>query len=425
MTHELTTLPSGVRVVTESISTVRSVALGMWVGIGSRDERPGQEGCSHFLEHLLFKGTATRSAQDIAEAMDAVGGEMNAFTSKEVTCFWARIIDTDVVLAADLLGDMLTSATNTPADVESERQVVLEEINIHFDSPDDLAHSDLCAAVLGSHPLALETLGTTESITGMARDTIHDYWLEHYRPDNVVVAAAGNVAHDDVVRLASEFVGDLGRPGGSEISRTPPSRNGGSVSVRPRPTEQVHVVLGGPGVSQNDERRWAFRVLQNALGGGMSSRLFQQIREVRGLAYSTYSYAVEHVDSGYHGAYAGTSPDNLDEVVKVLVDEVDRIVDDIDHAEVERSKGSLKGGLVLSSEDTGARMNLLGGQVVSGREIVTIDEAIEHIDAVDLDAVRTVGEELLGQPRSLAVVGPFEDAEAAERQAGWEAMLAR
>jgi len=410
VTHELTTLSSGgVRVVTESVSTVRSVALGMWVGVGSRDEHDHQLGCSHFLEHLLFKGTATRSAQDIAEAIDAVGGEMNAFTTKEVTCFWARVLDTDVALAADLLGDMLTASTNAPEDVEAERQVVLEEINIHFDSPDDLAHSDLCTAVLGDHALALETLGSRDSITTMDRATIHAYWEEHYRPANVVVAAAGNVSHDTIVQLVERHVGDLGRPGGDRPERSEPSLDGGCASVRHRPTEQAHVVIGGPAVSAVDERRWAFRVLQDALGGGMSSRLFQEIRERRGLAYSTYSYGVEHADIGYHGAYAGTAPKHVDEVIEVLRDELDRVVDDLAAEEVDRSKGSLKGGLVLGSEDTGARMHRLGRQAIGDRQILSIDDAIEAVDAVDLDEVRTVAKDILGQARSLSVVGPFDE----------------
>jgi predicted Zn-dependent peptidase len=406
--HQLTTLPSGVTVVTEPMESVRSVALGMWVAVGSRDETPAQAGCSHFLEHLLFKGTSTRSARDIAESLDAVGGEMNAFTSKEVTCFYARVLDRDLPLAFDVLADMLVDARNAPPDVEAERTVVLSEIDIHLDTPDDLVHTDLGELVLGSHPLALETLGSVESITGMHRDTIHGYYLDHYRPDNLVVAAAGSVDHDEVVRLADTLLGDLGRPGGARPPRRAPEAYGaGELSVRRRPTEQAHVAFGVPGLTQQHEDRWALRVLSTLLGGGMSSRLFQEIRETRGLAYTTYSFTSAYTDGGMVGAYAGTSPGKVDEVLDVLRAELDRVAEDVTAAEVERAKGSLTGGTVLGLEDTGSRMSRVGRQVATGVPIVTVDEALEAIAAVDVDAVRTVALRLLGQPRNLAVVGPF------------------
>jgi predicted Zn-dependent peptidase len=406
--HRRTTLPSGVQVVTDPMASVRSVALGLWIGVGSRDETPEQAGCSHFLEHLLFKGTSTRSARDIAESLDAVGGEMNAFTSKEMTCFYARVLDDDVPLAFDVLADMLVDARNAEPDVESERTVVLSEIDIHLDTPDDLVHSDLSELVLGDHPLALETLGTVDSITGMHRDTIHGYYLEHYRPENLVVAAAGNVDHDRIVALADELLGDLGRPGATPLDRRAPAAYGaGEITVRRRPTEQAHVAFGLPGLTQQDEDRWSLRVLSTLLGGGMSSRLFQEIRETRGLAYTTYTYSSAYTDGGLVGAYAGTSPGKVDEVVDVLRAELDRVVDDVSADEVERAKGALTGGTVLGLEDTGSRMSRIGRQVVTGMPIVTVDDALERIAAVDLDAVRDVARRVLHQPRNLAVVGPF------------------
>ncbi|MBW3661891.1 MAG: insulinase family protein [Actinobacteria bacterium] len=401
-------LDSGIRVATEPMPSVRSVALGFWFAIGSRDEGPDEAGASHFLEHLLFKGTERRTARQIAEELDAIGGDLNAFTSKEYTCFYARVLDRDLPVAADVLGDMVVNATNTADDVEAERQVVLEEINIHFDSPDDLVHSDFAHALLGDHPLALETLGTHESITGMSRDTIHDYFLTHYRPENLVVAAAGNVDHEAVVALAEGMLGDLGRPGGRASTRQRPDRYITSpVTVRTRPTEQAHVVLGGRGLEQDDDRRWALRVLNVALGGGMSSRLFQEIREERGLAYATYSYTQTHTDGGAWGAYLGTAPGRVDEALKVLVDTLDGVIDDLTVAEVERAKGSLKGGMVLGLEDTGSRMNRLGKMISTGAELITVDEAIRRTDEIDLDAVRAVARDLLARPRCLSVVGPF------------------
>ncbi len=408
MDHQLTTLPSGVTVVTETIGHVRSVALGIWIAVGSRDESSTQAGASHFLEHLLFKGTSRRSARDIAEALDAVGGEMNAFTSKELTCFYARVLDRDLPLAFDVLADMVVDARNAPEDVDAERSVVLSEIDIHFDSPEDLAHGDVGELVLGAHPLALETLGTAASIAGMDRDTIHDYYLAHYRPRNIVVAAAGNVEHDAVVALADAQLGDLGRPGGTRLPRTAPARpTAPALNVRHRPTEQAHVVFGVPGVPQDDERRWPLRVLSTLLGGGMSSRLFQEIREVRGLAYTTYTHASSYTDGGLFCAYAGTSPGKVDEVLTVLRDELDRVAGDVTAAEVERAKGSLAGGMVLGLEDAGSRMSRLGRQVTTGARIVTVDEALRRIAEVELEDVRRMADELLGQPRGLAVVGPF------------------
>jgi predicted Zn-dependent peptidase len=410
--HELTVLPSGVTVVTERMPSVRSATVGLWIGVGSRDEQPEQAGCSHFLEHLLFKGTSKRSARDIAEALDAVGGEMNAFTSKELTCFYARVLDRDLPLAFDVLADMVVDATNAPVDVEAERQVVLSELDIHHDTPDDLVHSDLSEVLLGDHPLALETLGTLGSISGMSRETIHGYYLEHYRPENLVVAAAGNVDHARVVALTDELLGDLGRPGGVRPVREAPSRYGeAEVAIRQRPTEQAHVVLGAPALRQDDDDRWALRVLNTLLGGGMSSRLFQEIRETRGLAYSTYSYVSSYTDGGLFGAYAGTAPGKVDEVLDVLRSELDRVADDVTPDEVERAKGAVKGGLVLSLEDSGSRMSRLGKQVATGAPIVTVDEALAHIGGVDVEGVRSVAARVLGGPRDLAIVGPFSSDE--------------
>ena len=413
MEYQQTTLGSGVRVVTESMESVRSAAIGFWVGIGSRDESEEQAGCSHFLEHLLFKGTSSRTARDIAESLDAVGGEMNAFTSKELTCFYARVLDRDLPLAVDVLADMLCDASNAPADVEAERQVVLEEINIHLDSPDDLVHSDFAEILLDRHPLSLETLGTTASITDMPRERIHDYYLEHYRPENLTVAAAGNVDHDAVVEMVERTVGDLGRPGATPPVREAPRTWGtGRIHVRHRPTEQAHVVLGGSGIPHQDDRRHALRVLNTLLGGGMSSRLFQEIRETRGLAYTVYSYAAGYSDAGLFGAYAGTTPAKVDEVLKVLVDELDGLPDAITDEEVERAKGTLKGGMVLALEDTGSRMTRLGKLVCTGSELVTVDEALRAIEDVTLDDVRAVARDVVCGPRSLAVVGPYEDHDA-------------
>ena len=412
MTHELTTLPSGVRVVTETLTDVRSVAVGLWVAVGSRDESAGQVGCSHFLEHLLFKGTSRRSARDIAETLDAVGGEMNAFTSKEVTCFHARVLDRDLPLAFEVLADMLVDARNDDPDVEAEREVVLSEIDIHLDTPDDLVHSDLAELVLADHPLAVETLGSAAAVRSLTREDIHAYYLERYRPEDLVVAAAGNLDHGRVVALADELLGDLGRPGSGRPARWAPGSYGEhQVRVRHRPTEQAHLAVGVGGLDQDDEDRWALRVLVTLLGGSMSSRLFQDIREQRGLAYSTYGYSASWTDGGMVAAYAGTSPGKVDEVLGLLVGQLDRVAEDVTAEEVARARGAMTGATVLGLEDTGSRMGRLGSQVATGGRLRTVDETLARVEAVTLDDVRRVAERVLQRPRDLAVVGPFREEE--------------
>ncbi len=410
MDFERTTLPSGVEVATETMPGVRSVALGFWVRVGSRDETGADAGASHFLEHLLFKGTERRSARRIAEELDEVGGDLNAFTSKEYTCFHARVIDRDLALAGDVLADMYGAATIAEADVEAERTVVLEEINIHHDTPEDLVHTDLARVLLGDHPLAREVLGSAASIGAMDRDRVRAYYEHHYRPGNLTVAVAGHVGHDEVVELVGELASGLPRTGGEPPARVAPSAfASGEISIRYRPTEQAHLAVGAPGLARDDDRRFALLVLNTLLGGGMSSRLFQEIREQRGLAYSTYSYHAAYGDAGWFGAYAGTSPGRVDELLKVMLGELDRVAGTLDADEVARAKGSVRGSVVLGLEDTGSRMTRLGKMLCTGAELLTIDDALERIDAVDVDAVREVAEVVLGGPRSLAVVGPFTD----------------
>ena len=406
----MTTLPSGVRVVSEAMPDVRSVAVGYWVDAGSRDERGPVAGATHFLEHLLFKGTRRRSALEIAETLDAVGGDMNAFTSKEYTCFYARCLDRDLPLAVDVLGDMITSATIRSADVESERDVVLEEIRMHLDTPDDLVHSVWSEAFFGEHPLGREVLGDESTITAMTRDQIVRWYRRKYVPANLVVAVAGNVDHDRVVELVGESLADLDRTGDGASKRLVPATPARARSiVRPRPTEQAHVVYGGAGLARGDDRRWAAGVLNQALGGGMASRLFQEVREQRGLVYTVYSYQGMHVDTGTFAVYAGTAPKRVEEVLEVVRDELAKARDDgLTEGELQRAKGNLTGSMVLALEDTGSRMNRLGKSVVTGTPLLSLDETIAAVEAVTLDEVREVGDVLLGGPFTVAVVGQFD-----------------
>ena len=310
-----TILPGGLRVITEAMPTVRSVSFGVWVGVGSRDETPALAGSSHYLEHVLFKGTKRRDALEISAALDAVGGEMNAFTSKEYTCFYARVLDNDLPLAVDVISDMMTSSLVRTADVDSERGVILEEIAMHEDDPGDVVHDAFAEALFGDTPLGRPILGTVESINALQRSAINGYYRRRYRPENMVVAVAGNIEHAKVVRLVAKAFGPMLSDDGQVDRRPAPPRVGGrppasrsGVSVVPRPTEQAHLVLGVPAFSRVDERRFALGVLNGALGGGMSSRLFQEIREKRGLAYSVYSYAAHHAETGMFGVYAGCQP---------------------------------------------------------------------------------------------------------------------
>ncbi len=409
-----TTTDSGVIVTTESMSTVRSVALGAWMTVGSRDELDGEHGCSHFLEHLLFKGTERRTARDIAEPMDAVGGELNAFTTREMTVFHARVIDEDLPLALDLLGDMLSRPSNTADDVDAERHVVLSEIDIHLDTPEDLVGTALVEQVVGEHQLAKDPLGTDSSVAGMARDTIHDFFERWYRPSNIVVAAAGNVDHDALVALVEEHVGDMGRPGGDRPTRSSPAvPDVPTASVLQKDNEQVHITIGGRGIALDDKRRPALSVLDVILGGGMSSRLFQTIREERGLAYSTYSWTSSWTDLGMWGVYAGVAEQHQEEALALLVDEIDRFAATVTEDEIARARGTLRGSVVLGFEDSGSRMSRLGRWVSSGVRIRTTDELLRLIDGVTISDVRAIAEELLLGTRHLAVVGPTDSVDVA------------
>jgi predicted Zn-dependent peptidase len=388
---------------------VRSATLGIWAGVGSRDETPRLAGASHYLEHLLFKGTARRTATQIAEEMDAVGGEHNAFTSKEYTCFYSRTLDRDLPLAVDILADMLAASKLAKHDVDAERTVILEEIGMHADDPDDVAFELFGSTLFGDHPLGRPELGTRGSIEAMSRDQLARYWRRWYAPANLVVAAAGNLDHDELVALVGDAFGKQEAGPAPAQSRSAPSLSGG-VGVRFRETEQAHVVFGGSGISRSDPRRFALGVMNVAFGGGTSSRLFQEVREKRGLVYSIGSFAIHYQETGAFAVHAGASPRHTHEVLKVVRDELSRIVaDGLTEEEVERAKGHVKGSVVLGLEDSASRMTRLGKAEVTGTELLGIDEMLGRYDAVTLDDVREVAQAVLGDGnRALSVVGPFE-----------------
>jgi predicted Zn-dependent peptidase len=409
-----TEFASGLRVVTERMPGVRSAALGFWVLAGSRDEAPRISGSSHFLEHLLFKGTKERTARDIAEAFDAVGGDLNAFTAKEYTCFYARVLDRDVPMAIDHLTDMLQHSVIRSADLDAERQVILEEIHMHDDAPDEVVHDLFTEALWPEHPLGRPVLGTVDTIEAASRDQVRRYYKRHYVPGNLVVVAAGNVDHDAIVdQLTSRMETGDPLPDGQASqwnlrpAGAPPTPSGERL-VKRRKTEQAHIVLGTNALARTDPDRFAFLIVNTALGGGMSSRLFQEVREKRGLAYSVFSYQYQYTEAGQFAAYAGTTPTRAEEVVGLLRREIDAVGSGgLDEEEFSRAKGHVKGSLVLSLEDPGGRMSRLGKSEISHGEILTVDQTLRRIDAVTPEDARRVAERVLSQPMTLTVLGPF------------------
>lgn len=401
-------LDNGIRVVTERMPGARSVSLGVWVGVGGRDEPAELAGASHFLEHLLFKGTPTRSARQIAEAVDAVGGEMNAFTSREHTAYYTRLPADRLDVGVEILGDVLTEPAFRPDEVEAERHVILEEILMNLDVPEDHVHTLLSEAVFPGHPLGREVLGTRETVEGAGRDDIAAFFAHWYRPRNLVVVAAGRLDHDRLVEALEPSLGRL--EGGERPVRRPPSPEVVERVVRREPTEQAHVALGWRGVGHRDDDRYALAVANQVLGGGMSSRLFQQVREERGLCYSVYSWASTYADAGLAGVYAGTSPARVGELLEVIDEEVAKLVaSGVGEGELAVAKGYLEGSLLLGLEDTGSRMSRIGRSLMALDEVVPVEEQLARIRAVTGDDVAAVAARVYGGPRSLAVIGDVDE----------------
>lgn len=405
--------------VTESLPALRSVAIGCWVGTGSRDEPTPLAGASHFLEHLLFKGTDRRSAVEIAEAVESVGGDMNAFTAQEMTTYYVRVPDERLTLGVDILSDILWSPALRTEDVDAERQVILEEIRMRDDTPEDLVHDIFSAAMFPEHPIGRDVVGSPDTINAMTSEQISGFHTSHYHPSNVVIAVAGNLDHDEVVALVEH--GSNGKDGDR------PSRDPYSGDAAPEPlamlnrgTEQAHVVLGMRALRRDDPDRYALGVLNQVLGGGMSSRLFQEVREERGLAYSVYSFRVAFEDTGVLAISAGTVPERVDELLGVIDAQLERLVADgaVSDRELDAAKGHLKGSLALSLESSSSRMHRLGRSELTLGEIPTLDELVAEVDAVEIDDIARVIERVIAtEERTLAVVGPFEADRFADRVA--------
>lgn len=396
----VTTLDSGVRVVTEAMPSVRSIALGFWIRTGSRDEASEQAGISHFLEHLLFKGTDRFSSQEIDELFDAMGAEVNAGTGKETTSVYSRFLDVHLERAFDVLQDMVLRPAYP--DIDSERRVVIEEIAMYEDEPSDKVHDVLAGAIFGDHPLGRPVIGRADVIASVPVPQIATWHDGRYVPNNIVVAAAGNLDHDRIVQLVETAFGDAApAPVGDPTAAEPVP----TVRFHVKETEQYHLALGGRGIARGDERRFAMRVLDTILGGSTSSRLFQEVREKRGLAYAVYSYTSQYVDTGQVAVYVGTRPDNVREAMKVIGDELVRLQSDgVTAAELERARDNVKGRTVLSMESSAARMNRIGSSVLMGVPLLTIDELLARLDAVTLDDVTELARELW-VPERLSAAG--------------------
>ncbi|HET6652650.1 MAG TPA: pitrilysin family protein [Nocardioides sp.] len=407
-----TVLKGGLRVLTEHMPGVRSAAVGVFVGVGSRDEAARLSGASHFLEHLLFKGTPTRSAMDISAALDEVGGEFNAYTAREYTCYHARVLDEDLPMAVDVLGDMITSSLVTDEDVEAEREVILDEIAMHDDDPDDVVHNLVAATAWAGTPLARPIAGTAESIKALTRSQVKGYYQRRYRPEVMTVAVAGNVDHADVVRRVrtsfarNGFLDGDARPARPRLADRPRRFHAGEARAS-RPFEQVNVVVARQGLVRSDPRRYVLSILNAGLGGGSSSRLFQEVRERRGLAYSVYSFGLGYSDAGMVGVAAGSLPGKADDLLRVVRTELARVVESgLTEEEVERGKGQARGGTVLALEDSGSRMTRLGEAELFQKELLSVDEVLSRLEAVTPKHVHDLARRLFSTPETLAAVGP-------------------
>jgi len=403
-----TEFESGLRVVTERIPGVRSVALGFWVLAGSRDEPPPISGSSHFLEHLLFKGTKTRTARDIAEAFDAVGGDVNAFTAKEYTCFYSRVRDRDLPMAVDHLSDMLQHSVIRTSDLEAERQVILEEIHMHEDTPDDLIHDLLNQTLWPDHPLGRPILGTRQAVQEYGRDAVHDHFVEAYTPPRIIIAVAGNVTHERAIELFGAGFNGFSRQSIDSTDPAPALKPG--VNIVHKELEQVHLVMGFPGLSHVAPERYALFLLNDVIGGSMSSRLFQEVRERQGLVYSIHSGVQAFRDTGVLYVYAATDAGNFSKVLKSTLKEIrDLKKNGVSADDLKRSKDHLKGSLMLSLESTSSRMNRLAKHEMHLGSFLTMDQMIQAIERVKHEEVQALVSELIDEDRlALTTYGPLD-----------------
>ncbi|MDO4044992.1 M16 family metallopeptidase [Clavibacter michiganensis] len=406
-------LPSGVRILSEDVPGSRSATIGMWVAVGSRDEQPGDLGSTHFLEHLLFKGTPSRTALDIAVSFDAVGGEHNAVTAKEYTCYYAKVQDRDLGMAVDVLADMVTSSLIDAEEFETERGVILEELAMADDDPGDVVSERFFEAVLGDHPLGRPIGGSPEDIEAAERDAVVAHYRRNYRPQDLVITAAGSVDHDALVARVTTGLERAGwdlsvaaAPVARRTGSTPVITRGSGLVVVDRPIEQTNILLGVPGLAASDDRRPALAMLNSVLGGGMSSRLFQEVREKRGLAYSVYSFGASYSDAGVFGLYAGCTAAKTEQVSRLMVEEFRKLAEEnVTEEELARAFGQLSGQSALALEDSDTRMSRLGRSEITTGEYVDLDETLVRLSRVTAEDVRVLAADLISRPLSIAAVG--------------------
>jgi predicted Zn-dependent peptidase len=403
MSVEVTTLKSGINVVTDTMPHLETASLGVWVASGSRDERPNEHGISHLLEHMAFKGTRRRSARQIAEEIEAVGGDLNAATSAETTAYYARVLKADVPLALDVLADILSDPTFDREEITREQSVIVQEIGAVSDTPDDLIFEHLNAIAFPDQPLGRSILGTANTVRSFHDGTLRDYLGRHYRAPDIVVAAAGAVDHAAVVADVEQRFASFTGP----ASPLPePAKFGGGSRVEKRELEQVHIAMALPGVAVTDDSLYSLQVFTNILGGGMSSRLFQEARERRGLCYSIYSFHIPYSDTGMFGLYAGTDAADTAELMRVIVGEIAGTADSISEPEIARSKAQMKAGLLMALESSGARIEQLARQMITRGRPIPVDELVEKVDAVTVDSARTAGRALIARGKmATAVLG--------------------
>jgi predicted Zn-dependent peptidase len=403
MSVEVTTLKSGINVVTDTMPHLETASLGVWVASGSRDERPNEHGISHLLEHMAFKGTRRRSARQIAEEIEAVGGDLNAATSAETTAYYARVLKADVPLALDVLADILSDPTFDRDELTREQSVIVQEIGAVADTPDDLIFEHLNAIAFPDQPLGRSILGTAKTVRSFQDGTLRDYLGRHYRAPDIVVAAAGAVDHAAVVADVEKRFASFSGPA-SPIAE--PAKFGGGSRVEKRELEQVHIAMALPGVAVTDDSLYSLQVFTNILGGGMSSRLFQEARERRGLCYSIYSFHIPYSDTGMFGLYAGTDAADTAELMRVIVGEIAGTADSISEPEIARSKAQMKAGLLMALESSGARIEQLARQMITRGRTIPVDELVEKVDAVTVDSARTAGRALIARGKmATAVLG--------------------
>lgn len=406
--YQSTRLKNGLTVISERVPGVRSISLGLWIKAGSRDENRRQAGLTHFLEHLVFKGTTTRSARAIAEEFDAIGGELNAFSAKEYTCLYARVLDQHLDTAVNVLSDLATNPVFRSDDIESERAVVLEEINMHQDAPADLVYDLFDQHLFAGHPLGRRVIGTEEAIRDMTRDDIDAYFKSGYTAPNIVVAAAGNVIHNELVGQIEEALG--GHDGAAKTRRARRPLVVSGTFIQPRDTQQANICYGLEGMSVKDEDRFILSLIDTVLGGGMSSRLWQKIREKRGLVYAVYSFRSQYAETGSMAVYAGTAANKAVTVCRLISEEFDRLAaKGITKKELARAKEQLKGSLVIGLEDVTTRMSRLGRGLMCGAEILSADDLIARVDAVTSSDIKRVAAKILTGPRVLTVIGPVKE----------------